>query len=102
MSSANASTEDKPAFEHLLEYLRDHRGFDFTGYKRSSLQRRIGKRMQDIGIAGYEAYLDRLEVSPEEFGELFNSILINVSSFFRDPPVWAHVRETLIPEILEH
>ena len=87
-------------FERLLEYLRDHRGFDFTGYKRSSLQRRIGKRMQEVGIEGYETYLDKLEVSPEEFGELFNSILINVSSFFRDRPVWAQVGENVIPGIL--
>ena len=95
-------TADKEAFERLLVYLRDHRGFDFTGYKRSSLQRRIGKRMQEVGIEGYETYLDELEVSPEEFGQLFDSVLINVSTFFRDPPVWAHVGEMLIPQILEH
>jgi two-component system CheB/CheR fusion protein len=95
-------TANKEAFERLLEYLRDHRGFDFTGYKRTSLQRRISKRMQEIGIEGYETYLDKLEVSPGEFGELFNSVLINVSSFFRDPAVWAHVGEALIPQILEH
>jgi two-component system CheB/CheR fusion protein len=92
---------DMQSLERLLEYLRDHRGFDFTGYKRSSLQRRISKRMQEVGIDGYEAYLDKLEVSPEEFGALFNSILINVSAFFRDPPVWAHVGEHLIPSIIE-
>jgi two-component system CheB/CheR fusion protein len=95
-------TADKEAFERLLEYLRDHRGFDFTGYKRSSLQRRIGKRMQEAGIDGYETYLDKLEVSPEEFGELFNTVLINVSTFLRDPPVWAHVGDKLIPEMLGH
>jgi two-component system, chemotaxis family, CheB/CheR fusion protein len=39
--------------EELLSFLRDARGFDFTGYKRSSLARRIRKRMNDISIAGY-------------------------------------------------
>jgi two-component system CheB/CheR fusion protein len=102
VTAENDPVPDKEAFERLLVYLRDHRGFDFTGYKRSSLQRRIGKRMQDVGIDGYEQYLDKLEVSPEEFGELFNSILINVSAFFRDPQVWAHVEENLIPQIIEH
>jgi two-component system, chemotaxis family, CheB/CheR fusion protein len=102
LSSGDRAPGDAQALEGLLEYLRDHRGFDFTGYKRSSLQRRIGKRMQDIGIEGYEGYLDKLEVAPEEFGALFNSILINVSSFFRDPPVWAHVADALIPSVLEH
>jgi two-component system, chemotaxis family, CheB/CheR fusion protein len=37
-------------FEALLEYLRQNRGFDFTGYKRPSLMRRVSKRMQDIQI----------------------------------------------------
>jgi two-component system CheB/CheR fusion protein len=92
---------DSEAFERLLEYLRDDRGFDFTGYKRSSLHRRIGKRMQEVGAPDYEAYLDMLEASPEEFGELFTSILINVSAFFRDPPVWAHLADELIPALLE-
>src|SRR5437763_2219088 len=97
-----ARRSEDETFERLLEYLRDHRGFDFTGYKRSSLRRRIGKRMQDLGIQDYEAYLDLLEVTPEEFGELFNTILINVSAFFRDPPVWSHMAERLIPALLEH
>ena len=99
MTETGAATT--PAFERLLDYLRDHRGFDFTGYKRSSLQRRISKRMQEVGADDYEAYLDMLEVTPEEFGELFNSMLINVSAFFRDPPMWAHVADHLIPTILE-
>jgi two-component system CheB/CheR fusion protein len=93
--------ETTHAFERLIEYLRDHRGFDFTGYKRSSLQRRINRRMQALGIEDYETYLDKLEVTPDEFAELFNSILINVSSFFRDPPVWRYVQERLIPAVIE-
>ncbi len=93
--------ETKEAFERLLVYLRDHRGFDFTGYKRSSLERRIGKRMQELGIGDYETYLDKLEVTPEEYGQLFNSILINVSAFFRDAAMWQHAAEHLIPAILE-
>jgi two-component system CheB/CheR fusion protein len=93
--------ETTHAFERLIEYLRDHRGFDFTGYKRSSLQRRINRRMQALGIEDYETYLDKLEVTPDEFAELFNSILINVSSFFRDPPVWRYVQERLIPAMIE-
>ena len=40
--------------------------------------------MQAVDIADYEAYQDYLEVHPEEFSELFNTILINVTSFFRD------------------
>ena len=44
-----------PSFEKLLEYLKQERGFDFTGYKRSSLQRRILQRMQNLGVQEFDA-----------------------------------------------
>src|SRR5579871_4539443 len=86
-------------FETLLDYLRDSRGFDFTGYKRASLHRRVDKRMARIGVQGYENYLDYLQVHPSEFGELFNEILINVTSFFRDPEAWSFLAAKILPEI---
>jgi two-component system CheB/CheR fusion protein len=89
------------AFEELLEYVRDVRGFDFTGYKRASLVRRVDKRMQVVGISGYADYLDYLLVHQGEFTELFNFILINVTSFFRDAAVWRFLAQTVIPRIVE-
>jgi len=79
--------EDKQ-FDNLLYYLQQNRGFDFTGYKRPSLMRRVGKRMQMVNVDSFVDYLDYLEVHPEEFSQLFNTILINVTSFFRDPVAW--------------
>lgn len=84
----------------LLEYLKLSRGFDFTGYKRSSLERRIAKRIEAVGVEDYVAYRDYLEVHSEEFAHLFNTILINVTSFFRDAPVWEHVAEHTVPKLL--
>jgi two-component system CheB/CheR fusion protein len=86
--------------EVLLDYLRRSRGFDFTGYKRTSLHRRIDKRMQVVGADSYLSYLDHLEVDPEEFTQLFNTILINVTSFFRDPPAWDYLAAEILPRIL--
>jgi two-component system CheB/CheR fusion protein len=86
-----------PEFEALLEYIKRSRGFDFTGYKRSSLMRRVLKRMQSVSIEGYRNYLDYLEVHPQEFIQLFNTLLINVTSFFRDRPAWDYLTEELIP-----
>jgi two-component system, chemotaxis family, CheB/CheR fusion protein len=88
-------------FDFLLEYLLRTRGFDFSAYKRSSLQRRIQKRMQDVAIQNYGDYIDFLEVHPEEFGQLFNTILINVTSFFRDEGAWEYLAQEIIPRILE-
>jgi two-component system, chemotaxis family, CheB/CheR fusion protein len=85
--------------EVLLDYLRRSRGFDFTGYKRTSLGRRIERRMQTVGADSYLGYLDHLEVDPEEFTHLFNTILINVTSFFRDPPAWEYLSAEILPKL---
>ncbi|MBE9189900.1 PAS domain-containing protein [Gloeocapsopsis crepidinum LEGE 06123] len=86
--------------EALLNYIKRNRGFDFTGYKRPSLIRRIQKRMQEIDINSYSNYMDYLEVHPQEFTCLFNTILINVTSFFRDPEVWEYIGAEIVPQII--
>jgi two-component system CheB/CheR fusion protein len=94
------STTTDPQLESLLGFLKENRGFDFTGYKRSTLERRIEKRMQEVGIETHSEYTDYLEVHPEEFEALFNTILINVT-FFRDAETWDSLRDQLLPELLE-
>ncbi|WP_041781929.1 CheR family methyltransferase [Mycolicibacterium chubuense] len=92
--------EATEAFEALLRYIRDARGFDFTGYKRTSLMRRARHRMDQSGHATFEEYLDTLQASADEFAALFNTILINVTSFFRDPSAWEYVRDEVVPTLL--
>jgi two-component system CheB/CheR fusion protein len=88
-------------FEALLDYLKRTRGFDFTAYKRPSLMRRVTKRMQMIKIDSFSDYMDYLEVHPEEFAQLFDTILINVTSFFRDQPAWDFLAQQILPKILD-
>src|SRR5262249_27123509 len=95
-----SEAEHDPKFEALLDHLKHSRGFDFSGYKRPSLMRRVHKRMQAVGLEGFIDYVDYLEVHPDEFIELFNTILINVTSFFRDPGAWDFLRSEVIPAIL--
>ena len=66
--------------ERLLEYLRDSRGFDFTGYKRSTLSRRIQKRMEQVGTDGYAAYTRVVRASDGKI---------------TDVACWAHARRKL-------
>jgi two-component system, chemotaxis family, CheB/CheR fusion protein len=96
------SAERDPNFENLLTYLRQSRGFDFTGYKRSTLMRRVYKRMQSLTIENFEEYLDYLEVDPEEFNYLFNTILINVTAFFRDSSAWEYLAEEILPNLIKN
>ncbi|OBJ31704.1 chemotaxis protein CheR [Mycobacterium colombiense] len=93
------STTDE-AFEALLRYMRDSRGFDFTGYKRTSLMRRVQHRMDQAGYTAFDEYHDFLQASSDEFTALFNTILINVTSFFRDPDAWEFVSTEVIPRLL--
>ena len=87
-----------PAFEALLEHVKRVRGFDFTGYKRSTLVRRVRKRMDEVGMEGYGAYTAFLDQHPDEFSALFDTILINVTGFYRDAEAWeALTREVLAP-----
>jgi two-component system, chemotaxis family, CheB/CheR fusion protein len=99
-------SETKPddtdrGLEPLLEYLKDARGFDFSGYKRATLGRRVRKRIGEVGIEDYEAYVDYLEANPREFSELFNTILINVTGFFRDKEAWDYLVAEIVPKLIE-
>jgi two-component system CheB/CheR fusion protein len=93
-----SNTPANPELESLLEYIKNNRGFDFSGYKRASLSRRIRKRMQIVDVQNYVEYLDYLEVDPDEFIELLNTILINVTAFFREPLAWEYIASEIIPK----
>ena len=86
MSTAELTPQEREQFEILLEFVKQARGFDFGAYKRPTLIRRVTRRMQALDVATFADYRDLLEGQPDEFDRLFNTILINVTSFFRDPP----------------
>jgi two-component system, chemotaxis family, CheB/CheR fusion protein len=88
-------------FQELLDYLKRSRGFDFSVYKKTTLSRRIEKRMTAAACTSFARYQDYLEVNPAEFTELFNTILINVTSFYRDPQAWEFLAGDLVPQLLE-
>jgi len=92
--------QDDPAFERLLNFLKESRAFDFTGYKRPSLARRVRYRMREVGVDSLDDYQDRLQLDPDEFTALFNTILINVTSFFRDQDAWDYLADEILPGLL--
>jgi two-component system CheB/CheR fusion protein len=98
--TSGPTAEPDPDFEALLEHLKANRGFDFTGYKRTSLVRRVDHRMGQLGFTAYGEFLEHLELHTDEFTSLFNTILINVTAFFRDPDAWDFLRSRVLPELL--
>jgi two-component system CheB/CheR fusion protein len=97
---AGTVAPDDAEWAALLRYLQTARGFDFHGYKTNTLARRIRKRMAGLAIDRFGAYQDYLEVHQDEFETLFNTILINVTGFFRDAAAWDALRELAIPAIV--
>jgi len=93
-------SDTNSSFEALLHYLRLTHGFDFTGYKRPSLMRRVQGRMQMLPVESYSDYIDYLKEQPQEFLHLFNTIDINVTKFFRDASTWDYVTAQVIPQII--
>jgi two-component system CheB/CheR fusion protein len=86
--------------EKVCVLLRHQTGHDFSLYKRSTVYRRIERRMglhQIDGIAGYVRYLQE---NPGETELLFKELLIGVTSFFRDPAAWEYLRKKAIPAML--
>lgn len=83
---------DAPGLEAMLDYLHRSRGFDFTGYKRPTLGRRIRQRMTMLGLDTYPEYVDYIEVRPDELPRLFDMLLVNATGFFRDPAAWTFLR----------
>ena len=95
---ASVSTED---FQALLEYLRRTRNFDIGGYKRAGLLRRLGKRMRAAGVDDITSYIAHLEANPSEFVRLLNTLLINMTAFFRDDLPWEYLRTDVLPRLVE-
>ena len=85
----------------IIAHVHTRTGHDFSQYKRSTLLRRIQRRMQIYGVSTLETYLDTLRQNPTEASALFNDILIGVTSFFRDRQSWEELATDVIPQILK-
>src|SRR5215467_13648143 len=85
----------------LLQELAEQRNFDFRGYKKTTLERRFRRRMFQLNLQDYGQYGDYISRHHDEVNQLLNTILINVTEFFRDPPAWEILRHEVLPSILK-
>ena len=84
----------------ILLQLRSATGHDFSLYKKSTIGRRIERRMSMHDITSMELYSRYLKEHPAESGKLFKELLINVTSFFRDPEAFDALKTEIIPLLL--
>ena len=88
------------SLHQLLGFLSDSRGIDFTQYKTGTTMRRLAKRMAEVHVETYEEYVDYLEMHPDEYEGLCDTMLINVTRFFRDPEAWDTLAADVVPAIV--
>jgi two-component system, chemotaxis family, CheB/CheR fusion protein len=100
LSAERSGAGDDEELEELLRFIRDARGFDFTGYKRTSIGRRVRRRMHEVRTESIADYRDKLEADVDEFTYLFNTILINLTGFFRDASSWQYLQAEVLPHII--
>ena len=86
----------------ICAVLQEVTGHDFSGYKRSTLSRRIARRMQVVGLETMVDYLARLEGDIGECEALFRDLLINVTRFFRDEDEFERLAEEVIDPLIKN
>jgi two-component system CheB/CheR fusion protein len=97
-----AAPGDDRALRNVLDLLRKRTGHDFSKYKRSTVLRRLARRMQLAHQLTIHEYLAFLRASAIESQELLNDLLISVTMFFRDPDAWAALQAQVIGPLVEH
>ena len=86
--------EDKDqVFQMLLNKIYEDRGVDFRQYYQGVIKRKLAVRIRSHNLESYSDYLRFLISKPEEYDKLLDELCINVSEFFRDPPVWKAVKK---------
>ncbi len=89
-----APKEDR--LRKILAFVRSQTGHDFSLYKKTTLNRRIEKRMNLHGIEKISDYVRYLQENPGETQSLFKDFLIGVTQFFRDPEAFEELKKTLL------
>ena len=93
-------TKDK-SFESVFDILRRVEGLDFTYYKTATISRRVSRRMVLLKLESLKAYIKFLRENKDEVEKLYEDLLINVTSFFRDEKVFKALEKSVIPKILK-
>lgn len=88
-------------YRRILLLLRNHCGVDFSLYKSSTIQRRVGRRMVLGRHERLDQYADFLKGNTKELDALYSDVLISVTSFFRNPDAFDALKRKVFPKLLE-
>jgi two-component system CheB/CheR fusion protein len=97
---AGTGEDSEQLLNVILGLLRERSKHDLTLYKISTVKRRIERRMGVHGLDTLASYGRFVRENPQELDLLFKELLIGVTSFFRDPPLWQELKDTVLPSLL--
>ena len=86
--------------KRVLDYLNKERGFDFSGYRPSMVERRMGQRLTPTKCADVPEYLEYLKQHPHELDNLVDVLTINVSRFFRNTLAFDYMADKILPALV--
>ncbi len=95
------SADRDETIHQIINLLRAHTEVDFTNYKRTTVNRRIQRRMALRGLESYEDYLTWIRNEPAELNNLYQDFLIRVTQFFRDPEAFEALKEHVFPALVD-
>jgi two-component system CheB/CheR fusion protein len=99
-SRARPDSGENP-LKKILLLLRNHTGVDFSLYKPSTIQRRSTRRMVLNRVEGPAGYARFLQDHPKELDALYSDLLINVTSFFRNPAAFEVLKQKVFRKLIE-
>ncbi len=99
-SDAEESDGDRDSLHSILSVLHDQFDYDFADYKRPTLLRRTQRRMSLRNVDAFDAYAQLVREDSEEAAALYRDLMINVSSFFRDPKAWEELDKQVIEPLV--
>lgn len=97
----DATLRGESTIREILNLIRLKTDHDFSGYKRSTINRRIRRRAEFAHSKNLAAYLAMLRQNKAELETLYNDLLISVTSFFRDPEAFAALESEVIPGLFK-
>ena len=99
---ADSSFEDSnPDLKIIFELLHKQTGVDFSHYKMPTIKRRLTHRMLQCDVKTIKEYAKLLVKKNNEADLLYRSLLINVTSFFRDTEAFTYLKTTFLPKLLK-
>jgi two-component system CheB/CheR fusion protein len=96
-----SSDSDELIVNKILDAIYKTNDVDFNGYKKSTVRRRLSRRMSLLGFNSLESYYDKMKNDPKESNLLSKEILIGVTRFFRDKEAFELLRDEVIPRIVK-